>query len=627
MATICDSVNLLFLIVKLPSSVNGNSTQELLQFMGELQSYNWGIGKTHLIENELRLMIESDENTFGDYHYISAFGISSVSEFQDKVISLHISNNAETSDYFESAKKYSGKVAKFFGADSDESGLIQGAISGVSKYVRQKALEDMTNFTLVVDDLERLSDKKLLETIMGNCLRFAEHNGIKVIVVANSKALEDKAKVEKVFSDAIKLTRTTDELLSIVEEIYEGKLNASLKQALFQTLQEADAKKLDLTNLRVIQRAINRAIKLNSKITGIKGLLEDRTIEIIAQQIVRITLFCHSHSLDLDTLLSVNENATKWTVRSMLESYQKVTGNKGEKQELTKDEQHQYDLYEQLNSLFHHSPVNWNFALYCFTNVIPDLTDDEYITYFSLPRIKHPLDIYRTGGICSFKSEEEFELAIKEVEHLLFEDTSLNWLDWLMCSDRFLELHEKGYLPPSDIESASKRILDRVLMDGVIDLDTVNQRSLNDIKYSSSLMGTPQVGKVLDKIYDRYKDKLLKTLEEDFRVDWKSAYESARSDIQREPFFHVFDLELFAQAITQWDAQNINQFLHFIVDRYRIGNDPIKDQKELPALKDLVIFLKRERKEKTGRLIRGALYELINGLNEAISILENRQIQ
>ncbi|MCG7533530.1 hypothetical protein [Pseudoalteromonas sp. OOF1S-7] len=37
MATICDSVNLLFLIVKLPSSVNGNSTQELLQFMGELQ--------------------------------------------------------------------------------------------------------------------------------------------------------------------------------------------------------------------------------------------------------------------------------------------------------------------------------------------------------------------------------------------------------------------------------------------------------------------------------------------------------------------------------------------------------------------------------------------------------------
>ncbi|MEC4091680.1 hypothetical protein, partial [Pseudoalteromonas rubra] len=37
MATICDSVNLLFLIVKLPSFVNGNSTQELLQFMGELQ--------------------------------------------------------------------------------------------------------------------------------------------------------------------------------------------------------------------------------------------------------------------------------------------------------------------------------------------------------------------------------------------------------------------------------------------------------------------------------------------------------------------------------------------------------------------------------------------------------------
>ncbi|WP_046003157.1 P-loop NTPase fold protein [Pseudoalteromonas rubra] len=588
---------------------------------------DWGIGKTHLIENELRPMIKSDENTFGDYHYISAFGISSVSEFQDKVISLHISNNAETSDYFESAKKYSGKVAKFFGADSNASGLIQGAISGVSKYVRQKALEDMTNFTLVVDDLERLSDKKLLETIMGSCLRFAEHNGIKVIVVANSKALEDKAKVEKVFSDVIKLTRTTDELLSIVEEIYEGKLNTPLKQALFQTLQEAGAKKLDAANLRVIQRAINRTIKLNNKLKDIEEIIEDRTTEIIAQQIVTISLFCYSHKLDLDTLLSIKENATKWTVRSMLESYQTATGNKDEKQELTKDEQHQYDLYEQLNSLFLHSPINWSFAQYCFTNVIPDLTDKEYITYFSLPRIRHPFDIYRTGSIYSFKSEDDFELAIKEVEKLLFKGTSLNWFDWLTCCDRFLLLHEKGYLPPSDIESTSKKVLDRVLMDGVINLDTVDRESVLDIRFYSSLMVSPQFNEVLNKVYARNKSNLLKKLEEAFRMDWKSAYESARSDIQSEPFFHVFDLELFAQAITQWDAQNINQFLHFIVDRYRIENNPVKDQKELPALKDLVIFLKREREVKTGRLIRGALYELINGLNEAISILENRQIQ
>ena len=43
----------------------------------------WGIGKTHLIYNELCPLIESNPQEFGDYHYVSAFGIKSVTEFQD----------------------------------------------------------------------------------------------------------------------------------------------------------------------------------------------------------------------------------------------------------------------------------------------------------------------------------------------------------------------------------------------------------------------------------------------------------------------------------------------------------------------------------------------------------------
>lgn len=190
----------------------------------------WGIGKTYLIDNELRSSIESDCQMFGDYYYLSAFGIKNVTEFQDQIVSLYISNQKESSKYLDGLTNLSSKLARICGADTSEAGVVQGVISGTTGFLRQKAIENMKDITLVVDDLERLTDEKLISDIMGTCLRFAEHNKIKIIAVANVSAFKDKTKVEKSFSDVIKLTRTTEELLAIIAHIYDGMMDASIKK-------------------------------------------------------------------------------------------------------------------------------------------------------------------------------------------------------------------------------------------------------------------------------------------------------------------------------------------------------------------------------------------------------------
>ncbi|EGQ7686755.1 TPA: hypothetical protein KDZ67_002907 [Vibrio parahaemolyticus] len=587
----------------------------------------WGIGKTHLIDNELRPLIESNPQEFGDYHYVSAFGIKSVTEFQDQIVSLYISSQEEGSKYLDGLTRLSGKLARMCGADASEAGVIQGVISGTTGFLRQKAIQNMKDITLVVDDLERLTDEKLISDIMGTCLRFAEHNKIKIIAVANATAFQDKTKVEKSFSDVIKLTRTTEELLTIIADIYDGKLDAMVEHTFFQTINHAQTKKLDINNLRVLQRAVNRTIKLINRIRLIEGIDERRSAEKLTQHIVLITLYGYANKLDIDAFVSILESAQKWQSHRLAEAVASRNASQNEREELTKDEQQQKVLFDQLTSLLNGFACSDTLAEYCFTNLIPELSDEEFIERFQLPRLAKPLDIFKTHSFYSFTSEEEFEEGITQLVDLLFTMTNVNWSDWITCCDTYLFMHERGYFEDSNIDELSKRLEERVLEDGVIDIDTVNQSRFSFRDYSSNQMSTTNFNKAIEEVNLRSKTKQREAITDSFLKDWRHTIYKPQSYIENQPFFHSIDNERLAEAIAQWSAREVAEFIGFMRKRYCVINDPEKDLLELPALIQLSKRLDLRRECMSGRLQKGVLKELIDELNAAITKIETRQKQ
>ncbi|MCG6316693.1 KAP family NTPase [Vibrio alginolyticus] len=587
----------------------------------------WGIGKTHLIDNELRPLIESNPQEFGDYHYVSAFGIKSVTEFQDQIVSLYISSQEEGSKYLDGLTRLSGKLARMCGADASEAGVIQGVISGTTGFLRQKAIQNMKDITLVVDDLERLTDEKLISDIMGTCLRFAEHNKIKIIAVANATAFQDKTKVEKSFSDVIKLTRTTEELLAIIADIYDGKLDAMVEHTFFQTINHAQTKKLDINNLRVLQRAVNRTIKLINRIRLIEGIDERRSAEKLTQHIVLITLYGYANKLDIDAFVSILESAQKWQSHRLAEAVASRNASQNEREELTKDEQQQKVLFDQLTSLLNGFACSDTLAEYCFTNLIPELSDEEFIERFQLPRLAKPLDIFKTHSFYSFTSEEEFEEGITQLVDLLFTMTNVNWSDWITCCDTYLFMHERGYFEDSNIDELSKRLEERVLEDGVIDIDTVNQSRFSFRDYSSNQMSTTNFNKAIEEVNLRSKTKQREAITDSFLKDWRHTIYKPQSYIENQPFFHSIDNERLAEAIAQWSAREVAEFIGFMRKRYCVINDPEKDLLELPALIQLSKRLDLRRECMSGRLQKGVLKELIDELNAAITKIETRQKQ
>lgn len=586
----------------------------------------WGIGKTHLIDKELHKEIESNSKEFGTYYYVSAFGIKSVTEFQDQIVSLYISNQKETSSYIRDLTSLTGKLAGMCGADASGSGVIQGVISGTTGFLRQQAIQKMTDITLVVDDLERLTDEKLIAEIMGTCLRFAEHNKIKVIAVANATAFKDKTKVEKSFSDVITLTRTTEELLTIISDIYGEKLDAMVKETFFKTINHAQMHKLDINNLRVLQRAVNRTIKLNNRIRLIEGIDEERSVERLTQHIVLITLYSYSNKLDIDTFVSILENGQKLQDKPW-EAEENRNRNQNEGGELTKNEQQQKALFKQLTLLFKPLDGIDSLAEYCFTNLIPELSDEKLIERFKLPRLAKPIDIFKTYNFYRFTSEEEFEEGITQLVYLLFTQTNVNWSDWIACCDIYLFMHERGYLEDDNINDLSKKLEERVLKEGVIDLDTVNHRHFSHQNDSSNQINTTNFKNAINKVIQRSINKQREAITDSFLNDWRTTIYKHKNYIEYQPFFHRIDNERLAEKITQWVPMDIAEFIGFMKNRYLVVNNLEKDRLELPALIELSKQLDLKSECMSGRLKKGAIKDLIIELNIAVTTIEERQKQ
>jgi hypothetical protein len=61
----------------------------------------WGSGKTHYVENilidDLKNEYDTSENRYCSPHYLSLYGVSSIDDFRDRIVSICLSGSGDSS--------------------------------------------------------------------------------------------------------------------------------------------------------------------------------------------------------------------------------------------------------------------------------------------------------------------------------------------------------------------------------------------------------------------------------------------------------------------------------------------------------------------------------------------------
>lgn len=143
----------------------------------------WGTGKTWFINQTLNSFAQKD----GKYLYVSLYGVTSFEEIEDEFFKqLHPLLSSKS-------MALTGKIAKgllkaTLKIDLDGDGNTDGSVSAQAPELNlPDYLTNTSGFIIVFDDLERASIN--LESLLGYINHYVEHQGYKVIIVANEEEI------------------------------------------------------------------------------------------------------------------------------------------------------------------------------------------------------------------------------------------------------------------------------------------------------------------------------------------------------------------------------------------------------------------------------------------------------
>lgn len=143
----------------------------------------WGTGKTWFINQTLNSLARQD----GKYLYVSLYGVTSFEEIEDEFFKqLHPLLSSKS-------MALTGKIAKgllkaTLKIDLDGDGKADGSLSAQAPELNlPDYLTNTSGFIIVFDDLERASIN--LESLLGYINHYVEHQGYKVVIVANEEEI------------------------------------------------------------------------------------------------------------------------------------------------------------------------------------------------------------------------------------------------------------------------------------------------------------------------------------------------------------------------------------------------------------------------------------------------------
>jgi len=153
----------------------------------------WGTGKSWFVQRTLERLKEKK----GKFLYVSLYGVTSFDEIEDSFFQqLHPVLSSK-------GMKLTSKIVKGFlkatiKVDLDGDGKSDGSVGAQAPDINiPDYLKDTDAFVLVFDDLERCSMNVC--DILGYINHFVEHQGYKVVIVANEDEIVKKDDTEKTY--------------------------------------------------------------------------------------------------------------------------------------------------------------------------------------------------------------------------------------------------------------------------------------------------------------------------------------------------------------------------------------------------------------------------------------------
>ncbi|MGL5601274.1 MAG: P-loop NTPase fold protein [Silvania sp.] len=202
----------------------------------------WGVGKTHLINNILK-----DNEKF----YISLFGLTTIQEVHSAVFVKMYPTRSRAR-----------KVLNWFGNSSMKANDVTLTLGPLIGNIANAIIKEKVDNSkpIVFDDLERCSIK--LEDIFGAVNKYVEHHECKVIVIAHDDKLNSDLtdKKEKIFGQIIKVSPDIDGAFSrFIEKSKTPYAFNSIKEIVYKSFLASECQ-----SLRVLDYIINDCARMLS---------------------------------------------------------------------------------------------------------------------------------------------------------------------------------------------------------------------------------------------------------------------------------------------------------------------------------------------------------------------------
>lgn len=571
----------------------------------------WGTGKTWFINQTLNSLTEQD----GKYLYVSLYGVTSFEEIEDEFFKqLHPLLSSKS-------MALTGKIAKgllkaTLKIDLDGDGKADASFSSqVPELDLPDYLTDTSGFIIVFDDLERASIN--LESLLGYINHYVEHQGYKVIIVANEEEILAHQEQQGEFKHAYR--RIKEKLVGKTFEV-----NPDLSGALTKFISEVEDKgaqnlfnenvKLiyeiyensQYQNLRHLKQALWDFERFSSFVSPYAsskdGLLEHLltiflalSFEIKAGSILPKDISDLKTSYFSSLLDSDKKNTEETLYQRVSKKYKNVN-----LRELLIEESVWVDFFDKGCCAIERVQESLEKSKYYLTENTPDwvslwhsmeLSDDEFdnvlesverdffdMRYTELGVVRHVVGIF---------------LWLSKIE--LVKNTRRDIIEF---SRSYIDhLKETGNLYPETSREPRFREHESWGGLGFHEKDSVEFKELN--KYIERL--TEQA--VIEE-YPTAGDELIRLINEDPDLFYRKVTHSNHSDniYYETPIFQYIDAERFVEAFVNAIPNSKNTICYAFSKRYKYDNINHLLLSELEWLRSVIQLLKEKRKLFNGKI-------------------------
>lgn len=549
---------------------------------------HWGVGKTHFVKYALKPYLETKYSKPFKTIYLSLYGVTSLEDFKDRLLSLAYTGNKKSNWFAEKYSNLTGSSVQIF----EGTRGVGAALGSVASIVKYHYFSKLNNLVLFLDDLERVSSGTVKSEILGECLNLAENKDIKILVVANQDKIEPELKtdIEKVFSDIVHFNRTPSDLVSVLDKIYTGykALSDSQKQDIKRLLEEH---KLD--NLRIIIRSIERYNSISNLFERYSGLdytsVDNR--HLIASFSVCTAIYQHGYSLD-EIIKTFNENPYN--------------------QHQTEGETEEDKRTDLLRSLIH--PIRYNTTenlikfIATYENNFKDITQE----------LNLPVAVNNIQEILDYKfrkNDDEWLIErLPDFKAYIENPEPSDLVNWMRACNVFVFLIKNSYV--SDILESFKAQVQGTLPNFTFTTLEDIEELHSDLRYYVHDEDFNELfSSFLTNVRESNKNERVESFRIGFLKSWSTVTDIARSQYQVTPFLNFFNRSDFEQAINSWANEDVNDFNSYVRNRYDFNNIDDYFTAELEALGELLEAISSIKTSLPVGAKRGVISELERGLD------------